>query len=339
MTRLEQAIIETIIYLDVFEYPLTSFEIWKWLYGAHQPDQAGGEAYTLEEVSRVLDESATLSRFITSESGMIFLRGKASHREVRAERYVLAERKFRRAMRFARLIRLVPYIRMIAVCNSLGYSNARRGSDIDYFIVTASGRIWMARLLTVWMMKLFRLRPRRGHTADTLCFSFFVSEDHLDLSDACLHEVSCEAVDQDIYFIYWLAQMTPLYDEGGYYTRLWKANRKITSRLAQARQKFPSRRRSVATLKRLGAVKQLVERALNRMGGDSLERGARRVQQAIMPETLRRLSALNDRRVILNDRMLKLHYNDRRILYRAIWHEKIERIDQQASESRSASAV
>ena len=61
-TLLEQSILKTLCWFSVTDYPVTGFEIWKWLL---EPDRA----YELSEVFRVLESSEWLHNRITNENG------------------------------------------------------------------------------------------------------------------------------------------------------------------------------------------------------------------------------------------------------------------------------
>ena len=53
-TDLEKSIIKTIAYFDVFNFPLTTSEVWKWLYRPR-------EKYTLQQVRDALASSDWLA--------------------------------------------------------------------------------------------------------------------------------------------------------------------------------------------------------------------------------------------------------------------------------------
>lgn len=327
MTTLEKSIIATITYFDVFEYPLTIIEVWKWLYQGNNSKESKIK-YTLFDIQTELDKSESLKSVIGRKYGFYFLKGKERHIITRQQRYQLAERKFKRAIKFARFIKFVPFVRMIAVCNSLGYSNARNTSDIDFFIITSRGRIWTTRFLTVWIMKLLRLRPRRGHKQDTLCFSFFLSEDHLNLSDIQLRSDTRyeKTIDDDIYFTYWLSQITPIYDQVGVYEKFWKKNMWITTELPNIFKRTESHRRWVLHGRVTRAVISFSESRFANKFVNKIEIYAKKLQLAIMPETLINMSKDTDTRVVINNDMLKMHYNDRRGLYWSMWQDKMDRV-------------
>jgi hypothetical protein len=51
-------------------------------------------------------------------------------------------------------------------------------SDLDFFIVTAPGRLWIARMLLVLYKRLFLFNSHRY-----FCINYFVTENHLDIEE------------------------------------------------------------------------------------------------------------------------------------------------------------
>ncbi|HEX9664878.1 MAG TPA: hypothetical protein VGA49_03600, partial [Patescibacteria group bacterium] len=151
-TEISQAILSAITYFDIFDYPLTSFEIEKWLY-ANNTRMSANQT----RIRQVLETE--LAGPISFDRGFYFLKGREQIVQTRLDRYNLADKKFKRALLAGKLLAALPFVRMIAVCNSLGYGNASDQSDIDFFIITTPGRIWLVRFLSVLIMKILGWRP------------------------------------------------------------------------------------------------------------------------------------------------------------------------------------
>ncbi|MFW0837477.1 MAG: hypothetical protein ACKKL5_00550 [Candidatus Komeilibacteria bacterium] len=296
---------KTVVYFDLFAYPLTSWEIWQWLWH----DKNGGcKQDDWSEIKQVLD-TLVAGQELGSKNGFYFLPGRQELVQLRQQRYRLAQRKYRLAQRATCWLRWLPFIKYIGVCNTLAYNNARVGSDIDLFIVTRQGRIWSARWWSAILMQLLGWRPNKRTAQDKICLSFFVTEHSLDLRDV--------RVKHDIYLYYWVAQLVPLYDPHNIQTQIDIVNRPWVSKnlphyISVATP--PPRLVQDWWVNRLG---RLIFSTLASLIPEFLLKS---IQKIILPLNLRQL--LNHgTSVIMNDQMLKFHDTDKREQYRDDWQK------------------
>ncbi len=180
--RLERAILETLAYFDVFDYPVRLDELHRYLHGV-LTSQA-----ELKDALR----SLTLSSQAEVQAGYYALAG----RRQLIDRYEAAARQNARRLHLAiqdglRLARL-PFIRMVAVTGSAAMQNGGEDSDFDYLVVSEPGRLWLGRLFAV---ALGRWSRRYGHT---LCPNLVLSERALIWQS------------RDLYAAHELAQMIPV---------------------------------------------------------------------------------------------------------------------------------
>jgi hypothetical protein len=105
---------------------------------------------------------------------------------------------------------------MVALTGSLAVRNVDSDADYDYFVVTAHGRVWLARLLMV--QNVVKPAARRG---DEVCPNYILAENALELPS------------RDLYHAHELAQMIPLYGLP-VYQRLLQANRWLEKFLPNA---------------------------------------------------------------------------------------------------------
>ncbi len=109
--------------------------------------------------------------------------------------------------KFVRLYRSVPFIQSIYLCNSITFNALHKDSDIDLFIITKKWSLWRARFWSALLFFVFGLK--RGGIwgkKKKFCLSFYVTHTHQNLYNIMLPQ-------NDIYFIYWLAHLVPLYQE------------------------------------------------------------------------------------------------------------------------------
>ncbi len=301
MTELEKAIVSTLAYFDIFDYPLTNFEIWKWLYFESPPDRA----VTLFDVREALENSEYLKKRVSTRSGFYFFRNRDVCIAVRRKRYTLSERKFHYAKKVVRWLRYLPFVEMVGVCNTLAYNNSRRDADIDLFIITSPGRIWQTRFWVAGLLQLLKLRPVPGDTRDKICSTFFIDRAHLEVRNL--------AISDDIYLPYWVAQVVPLYDRGVYHA-FERSNQWIRQHLPNIVFQQPSPRRSVGRARVLKKIIALPALLLP-------EAAFRKYQLNRLPSRLRTL-ANRGSEVVLSDQVLKFHDNDRRIQFLQRWQAR-----------------
>lgn len=282
-----EATLRTLAYFDLFDFPPTTLELWKYLHGA---------AHSFSDVRRTL-EILRVEEAVDTAYGFWFHKNRAETVLIRRERYPIAERKYRRARAAARLLRAVPGIRMIAVANTLAWSHARDGSDIDLFIVVSPGTLWKSRMCAVLPFALMGNRPRPGHERDTICLSFFATETALDFRSLAM-------VPEDPYLTHWLASLVPLYDPDGLIEAVADANKWVQDVLPNVWSMRTAFRR------RLGGT-SVTSDICNSIRPGIIESCARGLQMMWFPHALKERMNVHPG-VVVTDELLKLHVNDRR---------------------------
>ncbi|MFA5109502.1 MAG: hypothetical protein WC458_03090 [Patescibacteria group bacterium] len=287
-SSLARTIIKTIVFFDLFEYPLTAYEIYKY----------SNRAAALGDI---LEELMTLD--VATKNGFYFLRGREEIVATRQKRHNYACRKIKIAQRFARLFGFCPFVKMVALANSLGQHNLRDESDIDFFIITAPRRIWLSRLYCAGWAKILNRRPTATDKKDKICLSFYISEDRLNLDDLRL-------TGADPYFDHWRGNLVLLYNKEEMFNRFLRAND-----LPDIRPAAPMSGLTPAD-RRPGILDSFNNR---------LEGIAKKLQLKIMSPALK--AAMNNSDgVVINDRVLKLYRRDRRREYAEKYGQKINEI-------------
>lgn len=302
--QLKQALISTICYFDLFDYPLTIHECWQYL--------ISNLVVSLDDVSCCLEMGIEG----IERTGAFFHRsGRGAVAIERLSRYLIAERKYRAALRFTRFAALVPGIRMVAICNTLAFSAARDGSDIDFFIIARAGSLWFVRAICGILALLCGTRPDGDERKDTYCLSFFASDAALDLSSITLEP---DRPGDDIYLAHWVSMCVPLFDDGSAYDEFWKANEWA---YAVVPHRSPYRTNDMRSI-RHGFVLRLVRACCEKIYLSSqrpIEWLCRFVQQRAFPHSLREAAMKNNTHVIISDSLLKFHTNDQRAVLRERW--------------------
>lgn len=338
MGKLDHSVLATIAWFDLFEYPLTAWEVGKWQIDCDRRgaiNRAPTGVGVLDALQKLVTEGELGRKW-----GCYFLPGREEIVEMRQRRYLLASEKFSKARRVARWFRCVPFVRLVAVCNTLGYSNAAGESDIDLFIVAAPGRVWTVRGICLFFLKLFHLRPllvRFGASheerKDKIDLSFFVTDEALDISSLMLkrerdshaplggaqNDSGSGEFPPDPYLSYWLTQLTPLWDHGGVYQKLWDANRVLHAPVPHA---GPYTTSPLRAMKSSGISKFMQELLELNFSGGWVEPAFKSFQMKKMPARIKALAGHSDG-VVISDTVLKFHDIDRRREYREKWLHRL----------------
>lgn len=181
---LDQAIIETVTYADLFDYPLTAAEIHRYLY--RWPVQP-------ELVTKQLANGRLVPAHLHLVGEFYTLPRREMLAAVRRERQQAAHRLWPEAVRYGRLMAQLPFVRMVAVTGSLAMGNVQKEADIDYLLVAADDHLWVCR---AFVIALVRLAARRRLE---LCPNYFITERALHFTE------------QNLYTAHELVQMVPLY--------------------------------------------------------------------------------------------------------------------------------
>jgi hypothetical protein len=239
---LERSILKTVLYSDLFDYPLTLDEVTHYLIGV---------AASIDQVRASLCAPYWLNGQLAQADGYVMARGREALVKRRLDRSRPSERLWRRARRLIHALSLMPFVRMIGVTGALAMNNCADGDDIDVMIVTAPDRVWLTRacaVLLVYVGKVF---------GDTLCPNYVVAEHALSLDHHTL------------FVAHEFTQMVPVYGRT-VYDRMRATNQWIDSFLPNAAR--PLRAEPELQPGPIGrTIKRLAERCLSGWIGDRLE--------------------------------------------------------------------
>jgi predicted nucleotidyltransferase len=164
--EIKENILATLAYFDIFNYPLSSTEIYSFL----------KNKYDQVEFDLGLQELAV--------KGSVFLYGEWYSLKNEPS---LNDRRYRGNKKAAELIEVgrkvsdflirFPYVRGIAISGSLSKNYADENSDIDLFIITAANRLWIARTLMHAFKKLTFLVNKQ----DYFCMNYYIDEQQLEI--------------------------------------------------------------------------------------------------------------------------------------------------------------
>lgn len=313
--ELDQAILSTVVYFDIFDYPLTISEIWKWLY---VKDSIG--KYNISEILDRLENNYNLNEKISFKNVFYFLKGREDIINIRHRRHLIAIPKWRKARRVTKILRIIPYLYNISACNKIAYYNAENNSDIDFFIITKKGRIWMTRFFVTLITSILGVRRQKNKIANRICLSFYITENHYDLSRLTIE-------DPDIHFIYWFSQISQIYDRQASYKKLINKNSWIKKYLPNFTYfKGVEYERKVKDIKILAEIREYFEKVLDSRVGDYIENKIKNYQIKKMDKNLESARWQQNTNVMISDDILKFHEKDTRTKVKAEFYKRIKEL-------------
>ncbi len=185
MHTIDEAILRTVLYGDVFSFAMTSQEIHHFL--------ISDTPHNLQAVENALAYSADLRDLLEQSDGLVAIAGRSDLIPMRLQREQDSLNLLNEATRYGRWLARMPFIRMVGLTGALAVHNAASADDdIDYMLVTKAGRVWTARALSILWVRIGKLR------GVTLCPNFVLAETNL------------KHAPEDLYIAHEIAQLLPL---------------------------------------------------------------------------------------------------------------------------------
>ncbi len=204
---MEKAILRTLIYADIFDYPLKAWEIHKWLIGRNKCE--------LPDVEEGLRKLVKRGKVI-GKNGYYVLSGRNRLFRRREERMVASKQYLQEARWVCRIFKLIPWIRLVGISGNVAMENGGDEDDIDLFVITQKNRLWLTRLMMLFILSLLEKRRKKGDdpkkAAGKFCLNLLIEEDQL------------EQARKDLYTAHEVLQMMPLWEKNNIYGNFLEAN-------------------------------------------------------------------------------------------------------------------
>jgi hypothetical protein len=238
---LEQNVMKTLLYFNIFNYPLKAREVFSFLHtNSVSETDVTNALNTLVKKNKLYSADDLYS---VQNKHAVFIRRINGNRE--ASRILpIAEKR-------ARFIGKFPFVRSVMASGSLSKDYMDEHSDLDFFIITAPDRLWISRMLLVLYK---RLCLKNSHKQ--FCVNYFIDSDHLEIEE------------KNLFTATELATVVPLYGKK-YYSQLQETNE---SWLRQQFPNFRAKRVSDTKEEKNGLVKNLLESVFNLFGAGYLDR-------------------------------------------------------------------
>lgn len=168
LSPVQEAIIRTLIYFEQFRYPLTVPEL---------SEYCQQHTASPEEIQSALSHLVMICLVQESEGFYALSLDKAMIRR-RLKGNAKAKIYLQKAKRYVQLIACFPFIEAVFLSGSLAKGFVDEKGDVDYFIITKPGRLWVARTFLVLFKKIFLLNSRKY-----FCVNYFLDSANLEIPD------------------------------------------------------------------------------------------------------------------------------------------------------------
>ncbi len=190
MTQTQMAILRTLTYFSIFKHPLKIDEIHNFLlFHKCSVEEAKEEAKKLKSDGKIFEID-----------GFFMIENKKDWVVNRIKGEKLAKKFWLVAKFMAHLIKRFPFVRAIFISGSLAKWNVSFNTDIDFFIITKSNRLWLTRSFLIAFKKLFLFNSKKF-----FCLNYFITDDHLEIED------------KNIFTAIEIASVKPIYNQDMYF--------------------------------------------------------------------------------------------------------------------------
>jgi Nucleotidyltransferase domain. len=192
-----EAIINTLKYFHIFQFPLYSDEVHQFL----------SITIDKEELEQILMHLVS-ERVIYKYDNLYMVDDNKTLAAKRMVGSVKASIVMEKAKKAASIIANFPFVKAVCISGSLSKGYADEKSDIDFFIITQKHRLWICRTL----LHLYKKTTFLYNEQHSYCMNYFIDESHLHLEE------------QNVFTATELATLIPLYNNGRIYEQLINDN-------------------------------------------------------------------------------------------------------------------
>lgn len=202
MDNLKDALIKTLYYASIFDYPLTQAQLWRFLIWKRK---------TRPSFSLFLKTVDWLSqkKQLFQIGGFYLIDNQPSWVKLRRQKENYARNKLKICWNTISFLRLIPTIELIGLTGKLALKIAEKDDDIDLLIITKSNALWLTRLLVISMLAFIGVKrqPCCKKAQNLICVNMFLDKDHMQISKD----------ERDLYSAHEIVQLEPIYEKNNCY--------------------------------------------------------------------------------------------------------------------------
>ncbi len=158
--------LKTIVYFSIFRHPLKIEEI-------HSYTNYTDTNHTTKELEFLMDKKILqkIDEFYVLGNDIDSIARRLKGNEQ-------AKNALEKASKMAQFISKFPYVEAVAISGSLSKGYYDENSDVDFFVITKTTRLWVCRTLLMLYKKIFLLNSRKH-----FCINYFISTSNLEIEE------------------------------------------------------------------------------------------------------------------------------------------------------------
>lgn len=203
MDNRQEDLLKTLLYADIFNYPLKESEIFNYFIESKIDKNS---------LSKII-ENSNLDK--NGEYYCLAKRGDIV--KIRKKREKISAKKLSIALGIIKKISKIPSVQLIGISGALSMKNSEEGDDIDIFVITSDSLIWTTRLFLVFYLILLGFYRKRNDKTfkNKICLNMLVCESAMGFNSK----------NRNIYTAHEIFQMIPVFERDNCYMRFINANR------------------------------------------------------------------------------------------------------------------
>ena len=164
----KSSVLRSLIYYDIFNYPLTANELIKF---------SSVKLHDIQSINNALDD-LTQHLLIFKFGEYYSLKNDPSQIERRKNGNSAATDILPKALKRSKFIYKFPFVRSVNISGSLSKNYFDESTDFDFFIIAEKNRIWLCRLLLTLYKKIFLFNSRKY-----FCINYYIDTTDLLIPD------------------------------------------------------------------------------------------------------------------------------------------------------------
>ncbi len=166
---ISRSVINTLTYAGFYNSSLTSKEIYLRLISSKPIHQS--------EVEKIIEELKQRGKLKTKN-------GKYSLAQISDRENSDFRQKLNKAKKDLMVLKKIPWLKFIGISGSVASHSSKKEDDIDVVLIASHHRLWLTRLLVMFLMRISGKKIRRYASSfykDYYCFNLLLSEPDLRL--------------------------------------------------------------------------------------------------------------------------------------------------------------